>query len=229
MKINRLKHVALGMLVGIGVVVGMIFLPAKILGNSPRTVYAGKPIRYWEQQLTNRDAGAGNAAFSVVNAQVIPQLLDTIFHDTNDSRLRITLIDALPGVQIRFLPSETRRAYAARDMGFLGPAARSAMPVMLEALKGKDPAVRHAAVYVLGKTRCDPEVVIPLLIGYLEDDDLNEEAALALANYGRLAKAAVPKLIPLLSAPHKDSRTAAREALLKIDPEAYTNAAGSIP
>ena len=106
----------------------------------------------------------------------------------------------------------------------MGPAAKSAVPALVQALKGKDTIVRGAAISALGKIHSDPEFVIPLLIGYLDDEGLNDEAALALANYGSLAKVAVPKIIPLLHAPDKDAQAAAAEALKKIDPEAYTNA-----
>jgi hypothetical protein len=46
-----------------------------------------------------------------------------------------------------------------------------------------------------------------------------------------LAKSAIPKIVPMLHVPDKDVRVASAEALLKIDPESYTNAmrASQIP
>ncbi|MGH7967786.1 MAG: hypothetical protein ACREIC_03560, partial [Limisphaerales bacterium] len=70
----------------------------------------------------------------------------------------------------------------------------------------------------------EPDLVIPLLIAYLDDENLNNQAASALGNYGSLAKAAVPKIIPMLHAPDKDARVAAAAALKRIDFGAYTNA-----
>jgi hypothetical protein len=190
-------------------------------------VFAGKPIEYWQAQLNGHDAGASNEAFVMANTRIIPELTDAMFHDTNDSRLRIFLIDALnqlPGVQIYFLDADGRRIDAAQTIGELGPAAKSAIPALLQALKGNDTAVRGAAISALGEIHSEPEVIIPLLITCLDNDNLNAEAAKALGNYGVLAKAAVPKIVPMLHVPDKDARVASAEALLKIDPEAYTNA-----
>jgi hypothetical protein len=180
--------------------------------------------------LNGHDTGRSNEAFAVVNRQVIPQLLDRLFRDTNDSSLRIFLVErlnGLPGVQIYFTQANGRRVNAAQSIGGLGPGAQSAIPALVQALKGKDAVVHGAAIEALGKIHSDPQVVIPLLIGYLEDENLNDEAALALGDYGSLAKAAVPKIIPLLHARDKDARRAATEALKQIDPEAYLSATKS--
>jgi hypothetical protein len=67
-------------------------------------------------------------------------------------------------------------------------------------------------------------VVIPLLISYLDDDNLNDEAATALGNYGSLARSAIPKILPLLHAADDDAQAAAQAALLKIDPDAAAKA-----
>lgn len=190
-------------------------------------MFGGKPIEYWQAQLNGHDVGASNAAFLMANTRIIPELTDAMFHDTNDSRLRIFLIDTLnqlPGVQIYFLDAAGRRIEAAQTIGGLGPDAKSAVPALLLALKGNDDAVRGAAISALGEIHSEPETIIPLLITYLDNGNLNDEAAKALGNYGVSAKAAVPKILPLLHAPDKDARAAAAQALLKIDPEAYTNA-----
>jgi hypothetical protein len=227
MKKNSIKRVALGVAVGVGLMVGVVWVLSRTLGNTAQYLYAGKPIQYWQAQLNGHDADASNEAFAMVNGQVIPELTQQMFHDTNDSRLRLFLVETLnglPGVEIHYFEAGSRRAYAAQNIGELGPPARAAVPRLIEALKGKDTVVHEAAVAALGKIHSDPEVVIPLLIGYLDDDSINDEAALALAGYGSLAKAAVPKIIPLLHAPDKDAQAAGKEALRKIDPEAYTNA-----
>jgi HEAT repeat protein len=150
-----------------------------------------------------------------------------MFHDTHDWALRVRLVDALntlPGVNIYYNPADGRRSLAARLIGDFGPPAKAAVPVLIQALKGSDKAVHEAAIAALGKIHSEPETVIPLLIPYLDDENVNDEAADALANYGRLAKPAVPKLIPLLKARDKDAREAAQKALVKIDPEAAAQA-----
>ena len=226
-KHNSLRRIGLGVLIGAGILVGVVWLLTLTLGSSRRNLYAGKPIAYWRDQLNGGDTGASNEAFTVVNSRVIPELIDNLFHDTNDSNLRVSLVETLnqlPGVYIYFNPAEGRRVSAAQNIGELGPAAQSAVPALIQAVKGKDTGVHESAIDALGKIHSDPEVVIPLLIGYLDDDSVNDEAALALGNYGSLAKAAVPKIIPLLRASDKDARAAAAAALEKIDPQSYLNA-----
>jgi HEAT repeat protein len=91
---------------------------------------------------------------------------------------------------------------------------------LMQAVKGKDSAVHEAAITALGEIHDEPDVVIPFLISYLDDDDLNDEAATALGNFGSLAKPAIPKILPLLHAADDDAQAAAKAALLKIDPDA---------
>jgi hypothetical protein len=229
-KKHSVRRVAFGVGVGFALLVGVIWLLIARLGNTAPDLYAGKQLTYWQEQLNGNDTRRSNEAFTVVKSQVIPQLLDRMFHDTNDSRLRIFLVetlDGLPGVQIYFTQADTRRMNAAQSIGELGPVAQSAVPALLQALRGKDAAVHGAVIEALGKIHSEPQVVIPLLIGYLEDEHLNDEAALALANYGSLAKAAVPKIVPMLHAQDKDARYAATKALRQIDPEAYQSATNS--
>ncbi|HWY74483.1 MAG TPA: HEAT repeat domain-containing protein [Verrucomicrobiae bacterium] len=224
-KITRmLAGVSFGMLL----LVALVWLLSKTLGNMHYpALYAGRTIDDWERQLYTRDAGASNAAFAVVNSQLVPKFVDTMFNDTNDSPTRLSLINmlnCLPGVLIFYYTADVRRADAAQRLGALGPAARSAVPDLIKAVKGKDPAIRASAISALGKIHSEPETVIPLLIQYLDDDNLDVAAANALAEFGSLAKPAVPKLLPLLHVKDDDDQAAARAALKKIDPVAAAQA-----
>jgi hypothetical protein len=224
---KRLTRIAAGVLLGLLILAGGIWLGSKTLGNSEEKLYARRLLSYWQQQLDGRDAGASNAAYAVVNAQVVPQLIDTMFHDTNDSKIRLTVIGVLngiPGIQINYMEALGRRSSAATDLGELGPAAKVALPSLIQALKGADVGMHESAIKALGKIHSDPDVVIPLLIPYLTNDDLNDEAASALGDYGRLAEEAFPRIVPLLKAKDDDARAAARVALKKIDPEAAAKA-----
>lgn len=225
--LKKIKSILIGVLVGLVVLVGTIWLLTKTLGNLHETLYGGKPIAYWQQQLIGHDTGASNQAFAVVNTQIIPQLLDQMFHDTNDSKIRLAAIEMLngiPGIQIDFTPTEGRRSAAAARLGEFGPAVKATVPTLIGALNGKDPVLHAPAIQALGNIHSDPEVVIPILISRLTNEDLNDEAATALGNYGSLSEAAVPKIIPLLKAPSKEARAAARTALKKIDPIAAAQA-----
>jgi len=225
---KRIIRISVGVFVGIAALAAIIWVLTKTLGNAQYpALYAGNTMDYWSQQLYGHDVGASNAALAVVNSQLIPQFVDTMFHDTHDSSVRLSLIEVLnglPGVQIQYEQADQRRAEAATCLGDLGPAAKSALPDLIKALKGKDAAIRGAAITSLGKIHSEPETVIPLLIPYLEDDNLDVAAASALAEFGSLAKSAVPKLLPLLHAKDDDDQAAAREALLKIDPDAAAKA-----
>lgn len=230
MKWGSVRNVALGVVAGLALLIGTVWVLTLTLGNNPPYLYSQHPIHYWQEQLNNSDVGASNAAFSAVNRKVIPQLLDAMVNDTQDSKLRVALVkvlNGLPGVQIYFTEAGERRALAATRIGQLGPAASSAVPALINALEGGDASVHEAAIASLGRIHSDPKVVIPLLIGYLEDDTLDDEAVGALANYGPLAKAAVPRIIPLLHAADDDLQAAAKRALRRIDPEAYAKATGA--
>jgi HEAT repeat protein len=221
-------RVLAGVCIGMAIITALIWLLGKALGSSLKPVsYAGHTISAWEQQLHGPDASVSNAAFGVIHDQVIPKLVDTMLHDTNDSSLRLWLIkrlNGLPGVRIIYFEALQRRAEAAGCLGELGPAAKSAVPDLVKALKANGLFLRGAAILSLGKIRSEPETVIPLLIPYLENDNLDVQAANALAEFGPLAKPAVPKLLPLLRAKDDDDRAAARAALLKIDPDAAAKA-----
>jgi HEAT repeat protein len=225
---KRVLRISVGVFAGLVILTAVIWLLAKTLGNTQYpTLYAGKTTDYWQQQLYGHDAAASNAAFAVVSSQIIPQAVDTMFHDTNDSAIRLSLIkilNGLPGVQIYYIEADQRRAGATEGLGDIGPAAKSVLPDLIKALKGNDKAIREAAITSLGKIRSEPDTVIPLLIPYLEDDNFDVAAANALAEFGSLAKPAVPKLLPLLQAKDDDDQAAAQQALLKIDPEAAAKA-----
>ncbi|MGA2749294.1 MAG: HEAT repeat domain-containing protein [Verrucomicrobiota bacterium] len=224
---KQIKHISVGVVIGLLILTGAAWLLSKSLGNFHEPLYAGQSLDYWRQQLDGRDTGASNKAYAVVNTQVIPQLLDTLFHDTNDSKVRlaaIDVLDGLPGIRVNFMDARERQSCAAGSLGDLGPAAQSAVPALIEGLNGEDSRLHEHVISALGRIHSKPDVVIPILISFLTNDDLNDEAATALANYGSLAKVAVPKIIPLLKARDKEARAAARAALKQIDPIAAAKA-----
>jgi HEAT repeat protein len=86
--------------------------------------------------------------------------------------------------------------------------------------------LHEAAIQSLGRIHSNPDVVIPLLVSCLTNDDSNEAAAYALANFGSVAREAFPKLVPLLKNGDPHVRSAARTALKKIDPETAAKTEG---
>jgi len=229
---RALLRIVICVIAGLAMIVGGIWVLSRTLGNVNDVLYSGKSLDYWLEQLGGRNLGASNEALAVVNGQVIPQLVDTLLHDTNDSRLRLVLVGALnglPGVQIKFIDAAGRRTGAAFALGEFGPAGKAAVPALVQALKtDSNGKVCENAIAALGKIRSNPDVVVPLLVAYLDNDDLNDKAAMALENFGELARPAIPKLRSLLHANDRDAQMAAQGALKIIAPEtgrAETNSA----
>jgi HEAT repeat protein len=224
--VKRVKRLFIGLIIGIAVLVGGIWILTRTL-REQETLYQGKSLYYWVDQVNSSNVVASNEAVALMNSQIIPQLTDAMFHDTNDSKLRLILIDklnALPGVLIQFTTAPSRRGFAATFLGDFGPPAKAAIPALIQALKSPDTNVYGCAISSLGKIHSEPDVVIPLLVGYLDNNDLNGEASEALGNFGPPAKAAVPKLIRLMQPLHdRDTQLTAGSALKEIDPDAFTN------
>ena len=223
------KRILLAATIGLGLLVGGTWLLTWTLAQQELSCQ-GKPVDYWLNQLKDHDAAASNRAIMVVNAMLIPQLTEQMFHDTNDSSLRIALIEKLnnlPGVDIQFATASFRRAAAARWLGEIGPPAKVVVPALLKVLKGNDDTVRVKAAESLGRIHSDSETVIPALITCLNDprSDLRTEAAEALGGWGKQSHAAVPRLIQLLDdRSDRDLMATVPESLKKIDPEAAAKA-----
>lgn len=228
--VKRIVRLLIGVVVGICVIIGAVLILGRALGDH-ETLYQGKPFNYWCEQLTNHDAAAANRARATVSNLIIPQLTNQMFTDTNDSRLRMAVIDQLndlPGVRIFYTPALGRRAQAVNDLGALGPLAKAgATPALIEVFKNKDSFLIGPAADAMVKIQADPDTVIPLLMQCMMDRDGHGQSDVveALGEYGPKAKAAVPTLIKLLSdRSSKDIMEAVPQALKKIDPEAAAKA-----
>lgn len=109
------------------------------------------------------------------------------------------------------------------SLGGIGPAARSAVPV-LTATVGNTNAnsnVRNVAAFVLaGQIRADPKLIVPTFIKSLKDPDPQVRActALALGSMGNNATAAIPALEDALKDPDPMVKQSARQSLRVIDP-----------
>jgi HEAT repeat protein len=222
--LKRIKRILAGVAIGSGVFAGGLWILVHTLGYHDER-YQGRPLSYWLNQAESQEGDVSSHAREVLASQVIPQLTATMFRDTNDSTLRLSLIQKLndlPGVLIFFVRADGRRAEAVSSLGDIGPRAKAAIPDLITALKGNDNAVRGPAAKALGRIHCEPDKIVPLLIDCLDSplDGLPAGAAEGLGEFGPLSKAAIPKLIELLKVPDKETRAAARSALKKIDPEA---------
>src|SRR5438128_10997287 len=110
--IPRLKRIVVGCAIGLFVLALGVWVLIQTLGDH-ESKYQGKPYRYWAEAANHSPPALSNEARVVVETQIIPDLLQTMFHDTRDSSLRSVLIEnlnGLPGVNIYFTPADGRRA-----------------------------------------------------------------------------------------------------------------------
>lgn len=90
------------------------------------------------------------------------------------------------------------------------------LPTLLANVADPDREIRAVAVYAIGYVKQDADTVIPVLVRALLDDEspfVRRNAAMALDQYGSLAKAAVPALKKALDDPDAETRDAAKNAL----------------
>ncbi len=113
-----------------------------------------------------------------------------------------------------------KKRKAAKSIGELGPAAKSAAPALANVLqRDRDSLTRQNAAEALGQINGEGRTAIPALARAMKDEDreVMSAAALALAKYG---KAAVPTLKKALADDDNLVRKNAAEAIAKIGPEA---------
>jgi len=126
--------------------------------------------------------------------------------------------------------SGVQRAQTLRVLGYIGPAARFALPEVMAALREDDPQLRAAAAYDLGTILEAPETSVGALVDLLGDDDedVRGSAAWALWKFGRkegepdpALRASVPALTDALDDESENVRTWSAMALSRIadDPE----------
>ena len=102
----------------------------------------------------------------------------------------------------------------ARALGNIGPAAKQAVPSLLNRGTNPNLSVRASAIYALGQIHCDPEQVVPLLTKSLADTNawIRWRAARGLKAFGADAKPAVPALVALFKSWDPNWRSAAKAA-----------------
>ena len=112
------------------------------------------------------------------------------------------------------------RATTISDMRWLGSNAQPAVPLLIECLKDKDDEIAVNAADTLRVLRLEPEIVVGAFISNAIPGRTNVYIAIIhdLKEFGSNAHAAVPLLLKALRSDDKDVRSAAREALQRIDP-----------
>ena len=119
--------------------------------------------------------------------------------------------------------NDTRRGVLIA-MGELGSAASPAVPDLLLLLQ--EPGVDGAAAEALGRIQSTPESVVPALLDAARSGDpsLRRHSIEALAQFGSSAREALPIITRALNDAELRVRSAATNALRRIDREAASKA-----
>lgn len=125
-------------------------------------------------------------------------------------------------------------------LGWIGPAAKPAIPMLLSAATNSNTTVRASALWTLGEIHTEPDLCLPELIRALGDsnDWARISAAHALGAFGAAAQSAVPALKDLanatmapgqFSASQIQVRMEAKNAIRKISPDVVSPTNEAIP
>lgn len=130
--------------------------------------------------------------------------------------------DAIPDL-IEILTSDSSshmRWEAARTLGKIGPAAKSAVSALIQATMDHDPLLREHAAEALGDIGPDAAEAVPALVVALEDPEtkVRRDAVRSLGQIGPAAKSALPEVEKLLEDREPMVRDAAKTAIRRIDP-----------
>ena len=189
---------------------GLGFISYSGCRASRPVVYQGMPLRAWFSQLSTANPQAradAAAAIRAMGSNACPELISLL--RTHDAWWRREIWSR--GAK---LPSETRdsvlanvhepdafliREAAARSLASLGPAARPAIPALVEAVRDTQGQVAVEAADALG--RIGGNTAVPALVRNLKNWNgrIRLNALYALAQLGSEAKAAIPAVIPLLA------------------------------
>jgi HEAT repeat protein len=123
---------------------------------------------------------------------------------------------------------------AAFALGWLGPAANSAVPALVDLVaQGR---ASYQVLGALGRLGAYPELVIPALSTYLQKanelpraSSESEMAILILGLYGEQSRPVVPVLLKLYEDPDKTRRQVIRVVLKHIDPRHVQGLLGRVP
>lgn len=167
------------------------------------------------------------AGFGVTVIPALMELFDSDYADTTQVGSAVAALarmgaPAVPSLRQGLEAGGDRASYSARALRFMGPAAESAGPALVEALGSQDEQVRRYAAAALGAIGSPvAELAMPALIRALQDAGLlvGSEAAVALGKMGPRAQDAVPALERALESPNRYTREGAQLALRKIRKE----------
>jgi HEAT repeat protein len=177
--------------------------------ESSGLVYQGKPLSAWLDEVWHLDGGVdpeAEKAVRQIGTNAIPYLLKLA--TTRDSTLKTKVSAVLP--EKWFVGYTTRSAHnhfsAAFGFQALGPAAKSAVPTLINLLGDKDEDIRKTSSRALGSIGTEAQDAVPGLIKHLSDParDVAVSSAEALENIPSTSVEEVPALLRALNSPPKE-------------------------
>jgi len=193
--------------------VGASLFAAVLLGalilRSRESVYQGKAVGVWIDELADNSSLAANALRHLGPAAVGPlvQALERkpagwlkAYAAVSEHAPRV-LKPKLADIYYHVVWRDSRiphvRAAAAQMLGDLGRVAARAAPALVNVLTDGNPVLRRNAAFALGKIGARPELAIPALCALLRDpnEEVRMYAAIALKKFGTQAGPAVPALV----------------------------------
>ena len=117
------------------------------------------------------------------------------------------------------------RVAALFDLMWIGPAAQDAVPIVVKCLQDTNCLIRFRATRCLATIHCRADLAVPALVQCLSQPGVpTRDALIALGQFGKGAKTAVPALLSLLKDGTQVKESEVIHALERIDPQAAMNA-----
>jgi HEAT repeat protein len=164
----------------VAAVLGLLVWAGAGRGDEPKV--EGKTVKQWVEQLKDsepRRAAKAMTALTKIGEPAVDPLIE-VLKDKD----------------------EEARPLAAQVLGDIGPAAKKAIPALIEALKDDDadPSVRNSAASALAEMGPAAKPAVPALLAALKDDDagVRGSAAFTLGKVGAEAKTVLGPLLEAL-------------------------------
>jgi len=198
--------------VAILLVGGTTFVVVKEVRHSVDPAYNGNLLSHtllsYQRSRDPAAEAAARKALAKMGPNAIPALLNLLRRDSADKNLAARVGFSLLGSNASTAVPDLIRIYeerisgpsqseTARSLGWVGPDAEPAVPLLLESATNGNDDQAFAAVMALGQIHADSETVVPALIRLVHSK--NKGVAIvtveALGKFGPSAKDAIPVLL----------------------------------
>lgn len=140
-------------------------------------------------------------------------------------------VPELSRIYLRNISPESERT-TAQSLAFIGPAASNAVPALLARISAMKVLTRTneteflCSIWALGRIHSQPETAVPALMELLQarDNVTRYQAALALGEFGPVAKPALPLMLKCYAESNKGTKSQIAAAIGGVDPEAAAKA-----